>query len=78
MSGQAPEDLYYVCAGLWVGWGGDFPLMEKQTTESSEYLGLPCQPYGAHIYYVIHSKVKRLITGTLCTSQMCADELINS
>lgn len=65
-----------MCAGLWGGCGGDIPLMEKQTTERSEYLGLPCQPYGMHIYYVIHNKVKRLITGTLCPSQMFADELV--
>lgn len=76
VSGHAPE--HYVCAGLCGGWGGGFPLMEKQTTESSEYLGSSCQPYGTHIHYVIHSKVKRLITGSLCTSQMCADKLIIS
>ena len=62
---HAPEDLYCVCVGL-RGGGGGFPLMEKQHhRERSEYLGLPCQPYGLQIYYVIHSKVKRPITQPL-------------
>lgn len=67
--GHAPEDLYFVCVGL-RGGGGAFPLMEKQNhSEWSEYLGLPCQTYGVHIYYVIHSKVKRPITQELSLHQ---------
>lgn len=58
-----------VCVGLWEG--GGFPLMEKQhRIWRSEYLELPCQTYGVHIYYVIHSNFKRPVTqNSVCTSQ---------
>lgn len=64
-----------VCACTWgvtacvrrlVGLGGGAEILVwwKNNT-SSGYLGLPCQPYGVHIYYVLHSKVNRPITEEL-------------